>query len=178
MRPPKSAPEWDIAEWFNTSAPLDLAALRGRVIVAAAFQMLCPGCVEQSIPQLRRVHALIGTDDVRVIGLHTAFEHHDATGTAAVAAFLHENKVTFPVGVDRHDDRGNSLPSTMRRYGMQGTPTILLIDRQGGLRRQTFGHVPDLQLGAEIMSLIREAAPIPVDAEASDTPASMASMRA
>jgi hypothetical protein len=45
----------------------------------------------------------------------------------------------------------------MRRYALQGTPTLLLIDAAGRLRRQTFGHVSDLQLGAEIMSLIREA---------------------
>jgi hypothetical protein len=45
----------------------------------------------------------------------------------------------------------------MRTYGMRGTPTLLLIDRTGRLRRQTFGHVPDLALGAEIMALIREA---------------------
>lgn len=113
-----------------------------------------------------------------MIGLYTVFEHHYAMGPAVLAGFLHEYKVTFPVGVDRHDDRGNSLPSTKRRYGMQGTPTILLIDRHGELRRQTFGHVPDLQLGAGIMSLTGVAAPIPVDAEASDTPASMASLRA
>lgn len=42
---------------------------------------------------------------------------------------------------------------------MQGTPTLILIDRQGRLRRQTFGHVPDLQLGAEIMALIGEERP-------------------
>jgi hypothetical protein len=39
---------------------------------------------------------------------------------------------------------------------MQGTPTLLLIDRAGRLRRQVFGHLPDLQLGAEIAALIGE----------------------
>jgi hypothetical protein len=40
---------------------------------------------------------------------------------------------------------------------MEGTPTLILIDRQGRLRRQTLGHVPDLRLGAEIMALMMEA---------------------
>lgn len=54
---------------------------------------------------------------------------------------------------------GDPIPSTMRRYGMQGTPTLLLIDRVGRLRRQTFGHIPDLQFGAGVISLVREDAP-------------------
>lgn len=159
-RAPRPAPDWDVAQWLNTDRPLDLPALRGRVVVAAAFQMLCPGCVEQTIPQLRRAHALFPPDEVTVVGLHTVFEHHEAMGPVALAAFLHEYKVAFPVGVDAPGQSGDAIPSTMRRYGMQGTPTLLLIDRAGRLRRLTFGHVPDLQLGAEVMALMREEAPV------------------
>lgn len=156
MPQPKPAPEWDIVQWLNCDVPLDVRALRGRVVVAAAFQMLCPGCVAQTIPQLRQAHALFAASGVAVIGLHTVFEHHAAMGPVALKAFLHEYQVQFPVGIDRPGDGSDPIPSTMRRYAMQGTPTLLLIDRQGRLRRQTFGHVPDLQLGAEIMSLLRE----------------------
>jgi len=159
MVPPlRHAPDWDVVQWLNSDAPLELPALRGRIVVAAAFQMLCPGCVAQTIPQLRQVHALFPQEDVAVVGLHTVFEHHEAMGPAALTAFLHEYKVTFPVGVDRPSGTRDPIPSTMRRYAMQGTPTLLLIDREGRLRRRTFGHVPDLQLGAEIMALICESA--------------------
>lgn len=168
-RAPRPAPDWNVAQWLNTDRPLDLPALHGRVVIAAAFQMLCPGCVEQTIPQLRRAHALFPPDEVAVVGLHTVFEHHDAMGPVALAAFLHEYKVAFPVGVDAPGPRGDAIPSTMRRYGMQGTPTLLLIDRAGRLRRQTFGHVADLQLGAEVMSLMREN--VPIAGSASDTAA-------
>jgi thioredoxin-related protein len=44
----------------------------------------------------------------------------------------------------------------MATYRMQGTPTLILIDRSGHLRQQIFGHIPDLQLGAEIMQLLSE----------------------
>jgi len=47
----------------------------------------------------------------------------------------------------------------MAAYRMQGTPTLLLIDRSGQLRRQVFGYLPDLQLGAEIMQLLWEPDP-------------------
>jgi hypothetical protein len=44
----------------------------------------------------------------------------------------------------------------MSAYAMQGTPTLLLIDRAGRLRMQRFGHIDDLRLGAAIASLVAE----------------------
>lgn len=149
----RTAPEWDCSTWFNVERPLTLKALHGRVVIAAAFQMLCPGCVAHTIPQMKKVYELFSPADVAVVGLHTVFEHHAAMSPENLKAFLLEYSVRFPVGVDRAEE-GERLPVTMRRYAMQGTPTLMLIDRGGGLRRQAFGHVPDLQLGAEIGALI------------------------
>lgn len=162
------APELDVTAWLNAPteqrAPITLVALRGRVVVIEAFQMLCPGCVANGLPQAQRVHDTFPRDEVAVLGLHTVFEHHAAQGTeVALAAFLHEYHLTFPVGMDRPGDDGTGLPRTMARYAMRGTPTLILLDRAGRLRRQTFGHVPDLRLGADIMALMREPArPVPV----------------
>ena len=41
---------------------------------------------------------------------------------------------------------------------MRGTPTLLLFDRQGRLRRHYLGQVDDIRLSAEIMSLAIEEA--------------------
>jgi hypothetical protein len=153
------ATELDVLTWLNTPEPITLASLRGRVVIVEAFQMLCPGCAQQALPQLTRIQETFSTDDVMVLGLHTVFEHHAAQGSRdAIAAFLHEYRYTFPVGIDRPSGDGG-LPRTMAAYNMQGTPTMLLIDRGGRLRRQAFGHVPDLRLGAEIMALATERAP-------------------
>lgn len=152
----RPAPEWVIAQWLNTETSLTLAALRGRVIAAGAFQMLCPGCVSELIPQLRQAHTLFKGAEVSVLGLHTVFEHHDAMGPVSLKAFLHENRLTFPVAIDQPQAPKVPIPKTMELYAMQGTPTMLLIDRDGNLRRQTFGHIPDMQLGAEIMALLNE----------------------
>lgn len=160
------APEWRIAEWLNTPAPLSLAAMRGKVILAIAFQMLCPGCVSHGLPQAQRARAAFSPGDLAVVGLHTVFEHHAAQGgREPLAAFLHEYRIGFPVGIDVQTD---ALPQTMAEYRMQGTPTTLLIDRTGALRLQHFGHLDDLRLGAAIQALIGEpapaAAPPPADA--------------
>lgn len=147
------APEWDCSVWLNIDAPLSLAAFRGRPIVAAAFQMLCPGCVAQTIPQLNEVRRLFPEERVAVLGLHSVFEHHAGMGEASLRAFLHEYAITYPVGIDRHE-AGDPVPVTMRTYRFQGTPTLMLMDAAGRLRRQLFGHMPDLQLGAEVMALL------------------------
>ena len=70
--------------------------------------------------------------------------------------FLHEYRYTFAVGVDAPTE-GDPLPQTMRAYGMQGTPTLLLIDAQGRLREHHFGVVDDLALGIALGELLAEA---------------------
>jgi hypothetical protein len=119
--------------------------------------MLCPGCVAQALPQMQRARDAFPESEVAVVGLHTVFEHHEAQGRRDVlAAFLHENRIGFPVGIDVQGD--GMLPQTMAAYAMQGTPTLLLIDRAGRLRMQRFGHIDDLRLGAAIASLVAETA--------------------
>lgn len=155
-RSPHPAPPWQVAQWFNTDAPLGVESLRGKVIVLEAFQMLCPGCVAHGLPQAMRVHATFPTERVAVVGLHTVFEHHAAMTPIALQAFLHEYRIGFPVGVDAPAAEG-PIPRTMRAYAMQGTPTLALIDADGNLREQHFGQVADLALGARIAGLLAEA---------------------
>jgi len=157
----RRAPEWSVSRWFN-SAPLSLAALRGRPIFLNAFQMLCPGCVQHAVPQSLKVAQAFAQSDLVVIGLHTVFEHHHVMTPDALQVYLHENRIAYPIGVDAYrddDPSSHSLPLTMQAYAMQGTPTLCLIDRRGMLRRQQFGLLDDLHLGAEIGTLLAERAP-------------------
>jgi AhpC/TSA family len=153
----RAAPEWTTARWFNSERALQLADLCGKVVVLHAFQMLCPACVHHGLPQAQRIQATFDARDVAVIGLHTVFEHHAAMTPVSLQAFLHEYRIAFPVGVDApRADASDPIPTTMWAYGMQGTPSLVLIDRQGCLRRHTFGAEDDLALGAAIATLIAE----------------------
>ena len=154
---PRPAPEWHTLTWLNTPEPLNLERLRGRVVLLHAFQMLCPGCVAHGIPQAQRVAELFKNAPLTVIGLHTVFEHHEAMRLESLRAFVHEYRVRFPVGIDAPGPDGDPMPCTMRAYAMQGTPTTLLIDARGRLRRQVFGIYDDLLLGAQIGTLLVEA---------------------
>jgi len=44
----------------------------------------------------------------------------------------------------------------MERYKMRGTPSLVLIDRHGFVRKHAFGAVDDLRIGAEIGALTQE----------------------
>ncbi|MFI2429844.1 peroxiredoxin family protein [Streptomyces sp. NPDC018955] len=162
----RTAPDWDVSQWLNSDA-LDLERLRGKVVLLEAFQMLCPGCVAHGIPQAQRVESAFAGADVQVVGLHSVFEHHAAMTPVALEAFLSEYRVTFPVAVDRHAE-DDPTPLTFARYAMQGTPTTVLIDREGRLRMQRFGAVEDLVLGASIATLLEERDVVPAPAETAD----------
>ncbi len=143
----------DVARWLNGPPPSE-AQLRGRVVLVETFQMLCPGCVSHGLPQAQRVHRTFSREQVVVLGLHTVFEHHGVMGADALAAFLAEYRIDFPVGIDRHD--GDPVPVTMGRYRLQGTPSTLLVDRAGLVRESLFGAVDDLVLGTAIGRLLTE----------------------
>jgi hypothetical protein len=53
-------------------------------------------------------------------------------------------------------DSGVWQPVTFSAYAMQGTPTIVLIGRNGKRRLQRLGHMDDAQLREAIDALINE----------------------
>ena len=154
MDAPKPAPELQCTQWFNSPEPVKLSSLRGKVVVIEAFQMLCPGCVSHGLPQAQKLRLIFPEEHLTVLGLHTVFEHHAAMMPVSLQAFLHEYRITFPVGVDT--PQGHGIPMTMQRWGLQGTPTLIVLDRGGRLRAQAFGTVDELALGGALGSLLAE----------------------
>jgi len=149
-----TAPPIEAERWFNTDQPLSLAMFHGKVVVLHAFQMLCPGCVSQAVPQARRLHEIAKSiDDLVVLGIHTVFEHHAAMTPVSLEAFLHEYRLTFPVAVDRASSDG-PIPQTMAAYGFKGTPSTVVIDREGRIARHSFGADDDLVGGLVLGSLL------------------------
>lgn len=152
-----TAPELDVAEWLNTSEPMTLEKLKGKVVVLHSFQMLCPSCVTHSIPQAMQLHDFYRDEDVQVIGMHTVFEHHNIMTTEALSVFVAEYRITFPIAVDKPalPEEGRR-PRTMRKYQMEGTPTLVIIDKQGRIRLNHLGRLGNLEVGNFIGGLLSE----------------------
>lgn len=146
-------PELAVSQWFNTAEPLSLSRLRGRPVLLHAFQMLCPGCVEHGTPQAEKAHRMFKDTDLQVIGLHTVFEHHEAMTPVSLEAFIHEFRLTLPIGVDKAGT-DTPIPVTMQRFRMRGTPTSILIGRDGAILHHGFGRDDDLALGARIAAAL------------------------
>ena len=153
IQPSTAAPELCVSQWFNTPAPITLAQLRGQVIMLHTFQMLCPGCVMQATPQAVHLWQQYRERGLSVIGLHTVFEHHAVMTPQALAVYLYEFRIPFPVGVDQ-PSVDQPVPQTMSRYGLRGTPSTLLIDRQGVVRDHHFGVEAYEPLAQKIEALL------------------------
>lgn len=152
------APELSVSAWFNSPEPISLAALRGRVVFLHTFQALCPGCVSDSIPQAKRIERIFANTDLVVLGLHTVFEHHEAMSPVTLKAFLHEYRIGHPVGVDRQDPLSDT-PLTMQAYGFRGTPSSILIGRDGSILHHAFGVEDDMAVGARIAMALSAVLP-------------------
>lgn len=159
---PETPPELDVARWLNSDDRITLAGLKGKVVVVSVFQMLCPGSVKHALPQAARIAQGFEDSEVQVIGLHSVFEDHDKQGPEALAGFVADNELPFPIAVDAADAR--ELPKTFMSYEVQGTPTVLIFDRQGRLRRHYLGRVDDIRIGAEVMALAMEDVDSPREA--------------
>ena len=142
-----ASPEWRVSRWFNSEAPLSLGALRRKVVMVSAFQMLCPGCVSESLPQALRVREAFSEGDLAVVGLHTVFEHHEAMTPTSLAAFLHEYRITIPVGVDEANP-GRSHPSDHAGLRDARNAHDIVVRPQRPAPQNVFGHI-DFRLAAD-----------------------------
>ena len=167
---PRPAPVWHVSEWLNTDVPLSLEALRGKAVMLHAFQMLCPGCVAHGLPQAQKVMEVFEGAPLAVVGLHTVFEHHEAMTPVALRAFVHEYGLRFPIGIDAPDPSGDPIPRTMHAYGMRGTPTVVLIDAAGRIRKHVFGRMDDMVLARNLEALVIEASVTNPEPPGTDAP--------
>lgn len=151
---PENPPEITAARWFNSADSTSLRDYKGQVVVVAIFQILCPGSIKHGLPQALRLRRAFQRDQLAVIGLHMAFERPDEQSPEKVAEFLEVNEIGIPVAYDKLDRE--NLPLTMQAYELQGTPALLIFDRQGRVRRHYLGAVDDVRIGAEIMALLME----------------------
>lgn len=152
----QSLNEIEVTKWILASE--DFRPPPGKVVAIHAFQMLCPGCIFHGVPQAQKLHSFFNEEHVSVLGLHTVFEHHEGMQEASLRAFMHEFRISFPVGIDAPSKQG-AIPKTMALFQLQGTPSWLIFDRSGNLQLNIFGKIEDLVLGSEISRLALSGTP-------------------
>ena len=132
--------------WLNTDRPLDLAALRGRVVVLDFWTFACVNCLHV-IDELRPLEAKY-PDEVVVIGVHSPKFAYETEHDAVVAA-VERLEIHHPV----LDDPGLL---TWRQYAIKAWPTLVVIDPEGYVVAQAAGEGQVSALDAIIADLLAD----------------------
>jgi thioredoxin 1 len=119
----KPAPALDVSEWVGD--PVDLAALKGRVVLIDFFQIIDP-FNETSAPAIAELRKKYG-EKLVVFGIASAFDAFDEQTPDAIKAYLAEKNVSYTVGIDREHNK------TFTTYGGMGSPWTVLLDRDGNI---------------------------------------------
>jgi thiol-disulfide isomerase/thioredoxin len=115
----KKAPAISAARWIN-SRPLNLSALRGKVVLLDFWGTWCGPC-RASIPHLIDLHRNYSRQGLVIIGVHTT------EGAENLDAFIKEKGIPYAIALDRANQ-------TVKAYRVDSYPDYYLIDRKGVLR--------------------------------------------
>ena len=135
-------PDWPAkteAQWVQ-GGPLDLGALRGKVVLVRFFTgTTCPYC-SATAPALNELHREFGPRGLVVVGMYTPKPEPRPTPIAEVRELVKRYGFAFPVALD--NDWGALRTLWLDRVpGATFTSASLLIDRAGRLRHVHEGGV-------------------------------------
>ena len=72
----EKAPNFGVSEWIQ-GAPTNFDQEKDHVVLLEVFQVNCPGCFMNAIPEAIEIYNKYKDEGVRVLGLATAFEDFD-----------------------------------------------------------------------------------------------------
>ena len=72
----EKAPNFGVSEWVQ-GAPTNFEQEKDHIVLLEVFQVNCPGCFMNAIPEAINIYNKYKDDGVRVLGLATAFEDFD-----------------------------------------------------------------------------------------------------
>ena len=133
--PAFSAPDLD-------GHPIELAQLRGRVVLLDFWASWCGPC-RASLPELRRLHERFSSRGLVVLGIN--LDHDEAAARAAIR----QDRLTWPQLWGAH------VSDIAASYGASGIPTFVLIDQQG--RVFVTAHWPTRRLAQAISFLLEHS---------------------
>ncbi|HWL07640.1 MAG TPA: thioredoxin-like domain-containing protein [Planctomicrobium sp.] len=108
-------------DWLNTSGPIDLKDLRGKIVLLDFWTYCCINCIH-ILPDLKYLENKYPNELV-VIGVHSAkFENEKESENIREAIMRYE--IAHPVIND-------SNMTVARRYQFSSWPTLILIDPEG-----------------------------------------------
>ena len=156
-------------QWLNTSKPLSLQDLRGKVVLVDFWTYTCINCI-RTLPHITTWYDKYKNQGFVVIGVHTPeFAFEKETGNVMDA--IKQDNIHYPVVQD------NSY-ATWNNYNNSYWPAEYLIDASGTIRRTDFGEGQYDQMEIAIQTLLKNAGQkitVPLDTHPDQTPQSQIS---
>jgi cytochrome c biogenesis protein CcdA/thiol-disulfide isomerase/thioredoxin len=135
-------------KWLNTTKPLSLADLKGKVILVDFWTYTCINCI-RTLPHVTAWYEKYKNFGFVVIGVHTPefqFEHDTGNVQNAIKMF----NIHYPVVQDNNYAIWNA-------YNNQYWPAEYLIDANGNIRRENFGEGDYAQTEQAIQTLLQQS---------------------
>ncbi len=115
-------------------------ALKGKKPLMLVFWATwCPSC-KVEIPRLKEVHTALRPKGLELIAVNVGV--NDSPGRTK--RFMKKYDISYPVGFDE----GSRIT---RRFGILGTPTVILVDRSGVVRYRSSGVPSNLEQNFNIL---------------------------
>lgn len=124
------APTLSDGTWIN-SKPLQLDALRGRVVIVDFWTFGCYNC-RNTLPSLKQWDASYRDKGLTIIGVHSPesdYEKNEQNVRREVGSL----GIRYPVVTDNDY-------ATWRAYGIEAWPTTVILDKQGRIRWMHVGE--------------------------------------
>jgi thiol-disulfide isomerase/thioredoxin len=133
-----------ISKWFN-SAPLNMADLRGKVVLVDFWTYGCVNCVN-TLPHVTELYAKYRDRGLVVVGVHTP-EFPFERSASNVQAALKRHGITYPVAQDNESQTWNA-------YGNRYWPAQYIVDQSGKIVFQHDGEGQYEQMDRTIARLL------------------------
>jgi thiol-disulfide isomerase/thioredoxin len=144
------APELTNTIWINTSAPLRLADLRGKVVLLEMWTFECINCIH-TIPQMNAWYTAFASQGLVIIGNHFP-EFPAEADLNNLKQAVKELGIQYPVDQDNQGITWNA-------YKNNFWPTMYLIDKTGRIRYVRIGEGDYGNTQTAIQSLLAERYP-------------------
>lgn len=137
-----------ITKWLNTTKPLTMADLKGRVVLIDFWTYTCINCI-RTLPHVTAWYEKYKDKGFMVIGVHTP-EFEFEKNTENVLAAMKQYGINYPVAQDNDY-------LTWQAYNNHYWPAEYLLDTKGNVRRTHFGEGGYEETEKAIQDLLQEA---------------------